>query len=140
MLPLSGAQFGFRASWHGQYSGTVTDSSGAIVAGASVTVKNTQTRVVTPMTANTQGRYVAPDLLVGTYDVQAQMTGFQTQIHSGIVLTVGQLVVDFSLPVGQLAETVTVEGATAQVETTSAEISALVAAAGPATPPEWSQL
>ena len=112
----------------GSISGTVTDSSGAIVAGASISVKNTQTGVVTPVTANQQGRYVAPDLVVGTYDVQAQMKGFQTQVHSGIVLSVGSnSVVDFALRVGQLAETVTVEGATSQVETTSAAISALVA-------------
>jgi hypothetical protein len=112
----------------GSIQGTVSDSSGAIIAGASVMVTNTQTGVVTPVTANTQGRYTAPDLIVGTYDIQAQMKGFQTQVHSGIVLTVGSnVVVDFSLPVGQVSETVTVEGATTQVETTSAAISALVA-------------
>ena len=111
----------------GSIQGTVSDSSGAIIAGASVTVTNTQTGGVTPITANTQGRYAAPDLLVGTYDVQAKMTGFQTQIHTGVVVTVGQnVLVDFSLPVGQVTETVTVQGATAQVETTSAEISAQI--------------
>ena len=111
----------------GSIQGTVSDSSGAIIAGASVTVTNTQTGVVTPITANTQGRYAAPDLLVGTYDVQAKMTGFQTQIHTGVVITVGQnVVVDFALPVGQVTETVTVQGATTQVETTSAEISAQI--------------
>jgi hypothetical protein len=112
----------------GSISGAVTDTSGGIVAGASISVKNTQTGVATPVTANAQGRYVAPDLIVGTYDVQAQMKGFQTQVHSGIVLSVGSnAVADFSLPVGQVAETVIVEGATTQVETTSAAISALVA-------------
>jgi outer membrane receptor protein involved in Fe transport len=111
----------------GSISGTVTDSSGGIVPGASISVRNTQTGVVRQVTANQQGRYVAPDLIVGTYDVQAQMKGFQTQVHSSIVLTVGSnVVVDFSLPVGQVAETVIVEGATTQVETTSAEISALI--------------
>lgn len=111
----------------GSIQGTVSDSSGAIIAGASVTVRNTQTGVVTTITPNAQGRYVAPDLLVGTYDVQAQMTGFQKQIHTGVAITVGQnVVVDFSLPVGQVTETVTVQGATTQVETTSAEISAQI--------------
>ena len=42
----------------GSDSGTVTDASGGIMAGASITVKNTQTGAVTPMTANEQGRYV----------------------------------------------------------------------------------
>jgi Carboxypeptidase regulatory-like domain/TonB-dependent Receptor Plug Domain len=111
----------------GSISGTVTDKSGSSLAGVSVTIKNTQTGVVTLASVNDQGRFVAPDLVVGSYDVQAQMPGFQTQVHSGIVLTVGSnTVVDFSLPVGQLAETIVVEGATTQVETTSSEISALV--------------
>lgn len=111
----------------GSILGTVTDASGGIVAGASISVKNTQTGVVTSLTANAQGRYLAPDLIVGTYDVQAQMKGFQTQVHTDVVLTVGgSAVADFSLPVGQVAETVTVEGATSQVNTTTADISALI--------------
>lgn len=112
----------------GSISGTVTDSSGGAVAGASIAVRNTQTGVVTPVQTNPQGRYTAPDLVVGTYNVQARMTGFKTQVHSGIVLAVGNnAVVDFSLPPGEVTQTVTVEGATAQVDTTSAAISALVA-------------
>ena len=111
----------------GSISGTVADSTGASLAGATVTIKNTQTGVVTPVSVNDQGRYVAPDLVVDSYDVQAQMKGFQTQVHQGVPLTVGNnVIVDFSLPVGQISETVTVEGASARVETTSAEISALV--------------
>jgi hypothetical protein len=112
----------------GSISGTVTDSSGGAVAGASIAARNTQTGVVTPVQTNPQGRYAVPDLVVGTYNVQAQMTGFKTQVHSGIVLAVGNnAVVDFSLPPGEVTQTVTVEGATAQVDTTSAAISALVA-------------
>jgi outer membrane receptor protein involved in Fe transport len=111
----------------GSILGTVTDGSGAVIAGASVTATNTQTGAATPVKTNGQGRYSAPDLIVGTYDVHATMSGFQTQVHTGVALTVGQnLIVDFALPVGQVAETVTVEGATTQVETTSAEISALI--------------
>jgi hypothetical protein len=111
----------------GTISGTVTDSSGGILAGSPVTIKNTQTGVVTSVTANDQGRYVAPDLIVGSYDVQAEMSGFKTQIHKQVVLAVGRnVIVDFSLPVGEAHETVTVEGASVQVETTSSEISALV--------------
>jgi hypothetical protein len=112
----------------GSISGTVTDSSGGALAGAAIAVSNTQTGVVTPVQTNPQGRYTVPDLAVGTYNVQAQLTGFQTQVHAGIVLAVGNnAVVDFSLPPGQVTQTVTVEGATSQVDTTSAAISALVA-------------
>lgn len=111
----------------GTISGTVTDASGAVVVGASVSVKNTQTGVVTPAVTNLQGRYAAPDLNVGEYDVQAQMQGFQTQVRSGIALTVGrEVVVDLSLSVGQKTESVTVEAEIPQIDTTTSEQSALI--------------
>ncbi len=111
----------------GNISGTVTDASGAVIAGANVQVKNTGTGVTQTTTSNSQGRYNVPDLTVGTYDVQASNSGFQTVVHAGINLTVGsQLAIDFSLPVGQAQQTVTVETSVAQVETQSTAISALI--------------
>src|SRR5690348_2320742 len=111
----------------GNISGTVTDSSGAVIAGANIHVKNTATGVTLTTTSNSQGRYNVPDLTVGTYDVQASNSGFQTVVHAGVNLTVGsQLVVDLSLPVGQAQQTVTVETSVAQVETQSTAISALI--------------
>ena len=111
----------------GNISGTVTDSSGAVIAGATIQVKNTGTGVTQTTTSNSQGRYNVPDLTVGTYDVQATNSGFQTVVHAGVNLTVGsQLAIDFSLPVGQAQQTVTVETSVAQVETQSTAISALI--------------
>jgi hypothetical protein len=111
----------------GNISGTVTDSTGGVIAGASIQVKNTATGVTQTTTSNSQGRYNVPDLTVGTYDVQASNSGFQTVVHAGVNLTVGsQLVVDLSLPVGQAQQTVTVETSVAQVETQSTAISALI--------------
>jgi Carboxypeptidase regulatory-like domain len=111
----------------GNISGTVTDSTGAVIAGANIQVKDTATGVTQTMVSNAQGRYNAPDLTVGTYDVQASNSGFQTVVHAGVNVTVGsQLVVDFSLPVGQAQQTVTVESSVAQVETQSTAISSLV--------------
>ena len=61
--------------------------------------------------SNAQGRFVAQDLGVGDYEVQAAKMGFQTVVRRGITLTVGaQSEVDFSQPVGQQQQTVTVEG------------------------------
>jgi hypothetical protein len=111
----------------GNISGTVTDSSGAVIAGANIQVKNTATGVTQNVVSNDQGRYNVPDLIVGTYNVQASNSGFQTVVHTGVNLTVGsQLVVNLSLPVGQAQQTVTVESSVAQVETQSTAISALV--------------
>src|ERR1700691_3663788 len=101
-------------------SGTVTDASGAAVSGAKVDVKNTGTAITQNTSTDAQGRYSVPELPVGDYQVQAAAAGFQNVVHTGITLTVGaQSVVDFSLPVGQSQQTVTVEGQVAQVETSS---------------------
>ncbi|MGH9738943.1 MAG: carboxypeptidase regulatory-like domain-containing protein [Candidatus Acidiferrales bacterium] len=111
----------------GNISGTVTDSTGAVIAGAQVVVTNTATGVSSTLTSNDQGRYNAPDLVVGPYQVQASKTGFQSVLQKNVSLTVGsQLVVNLTLPVGQAQETVTVESAVSQVETQSTAISSLV--------------
>jgi hypothetical protein len=108
-------------------SGTVVDSTGAVIAGASVTVTNTATGVATALTSNDQGRYNAPDLVVGPYQVSASKPGFQTTLQQNVNLTVGsQLVVNLTLQVGQATQTVTVESEVSQVETQSTALSSLV--------------
>lgn len=91
--------------------GTVTDMSGAAVAGAMVQIKNVGTGITQNATTDASGRYRVPDLGLGDYEVQASKTGFQTVVHRGVTLTVGsESVIDLSLPVGQQQQTVTVEG------------------------------
>jgi hypothetical protein len=108
-------------------SGTVTDSSGGVIAGAQVVVTNMGTNASLTTASNDQGRYNAPDLVVGTYEVQTSKAGFQTTVRKDILLTVGsQLAVDFTLQVGTAQETVTVESSAAQVETQSTALSTLV--------------
>src|SRR2546422_2594421 len=108
---------------NGIISGTVTDASGAAVPGVTIQVKNVNTGVTRTVLTNEQGRYRVPDLLVGAYEVQGALPGFQTVVQRGIPLTVGsERVVDFSLQVGQPETTVTVEGEIAQVDTTSTAI------------------
>ena len=110
----------------GTISGVVTDPSGAVVVGAVVSITNSQTGVVTPATTNSQGRYVAPDLMVGKYDVQAAKQGFEAQVIKQVLLTVGaNVVVDCKLAVGQKITELTVTEFS-QVDTTTAEISALI--------------
>jgi hypothetical protein len=111
----------------GNISGTVVDSTGAVIAGADVTVTNTATGASTRLTSNGEGRYNAPDLVVGPYEVSASKSGFQTTLQQNITLAVGsQLVVNLTLQVGQATQTVTVESAVSQVETQSTAISSLV--------------
>jgi Carboxypeptidase regulatory-like domain len=111
----------------GNISGTVMDASGAVVVGAQVVVTNTATGVSETLASNDQGRYNAPDLVVGPYEVEASKSGFQNIIQKNINLTVGsQLVINLTLQVGRAQETVTVETAVSQVETQSTAISSLV--------------
>jgi len=108
-------------------SGTATDPSGAALVNASVQATNTGTGVSQSTVTDAQGRYRIPDLPVGTYDIQATLSGFQTVVHKGVTLSVGgAAVVDFSLPVGKVSETVNVEGNVSQVQTTTSEVSTLI--------------
>ena len=108
-------------------SGTTTDSSGAVLAGAKVDATNTGTNITQSTVTDAQGRYTIPQLQVGSYSVQASMSGFKTVVHGGITLSINAtLVVDFALPVGQVNQTVNVEGEASQVETQTSEVSTLI--------------
>jgi len=108
-------------------SGTVLDPSGASIAGATVTVRNTATGLTRSLKSDAQGRYLVPDLPIGAYEVQGTQVGFQTVVRKDIGLTVGaQPVVDLQLPVGQTEQAINVTAEVSQVETTSAAVSSLV--------------
>jgi outer membrane receptor protein involved in Fe transport len=111
----------------GSLSGVATDSNGAVLPGASIVVTNAMTGTITKVVTNQQGLYTVPDLVVGTYSVAAAAKDFKTLVHSGITLTVGAtVVVNFALKPGQTEETIVVTDLPSQVDTTSAEMAALV--------------
>ena len=112
----------------GTISGIVQDSSGALIAGVTVTVRNMDTGTARTVMSDEGGRYIAPVLPLGDYEVQAQQAGFQTEIRRGITLTVGrEEVINLTLRVGQQTQSVMVTEAAPLVNTTTAEISGLVA-------------
>ena len=81
----------------GQITGTVTDTSGAILVGASVTVTNTQTNAVREAQTNSAGSYVFPTLLPGIYNVKVDLQGFQSKVRNAVELQVQQTArLDFS--------------------------------------------
>src|SRR5215472_16275771 len=122
-----GSHLAFAQVTTGTISGIVQDASGAAIAGASVTVKNLDTGTNRTISTDSGGRYNAPDLPLGNYEVQAQQSGFQTEARIGINLTVGrEAVVDLSLKVGQISERVLVTGEAPLVETTTSAMSSLV--------------
>jgi hypothetical protein len=111
----------------GTISGIVQDPSGAAIAGADVAIRNLDTGISRTITSDAGGRYTAPDLPLGNYEVQGQHSGFQTEVRSGINLTVGrEAVVNLTLRVGQVSEKVVVTGEAPLVESTTAALSSLV--------------
>src|SRR6266699_3090194 len=108
-------------------AGVVQDASGAVIPGVTVTAKNVETGATRTATSDEGGRYTVPELTLGDYEVEAQLPGFQTEVRSGITLTVGRVaVVNFALTVGQLSDKVTITAEAPLVESTTSAMSSLV--------------
>jgi hypothetical protein len=110
-----------------QISGTVADSTGAVVANATVTVTNTATGFSRAAQTNADGNYVALDLPIGIYDVSVSVPGFKKEVVEQIHVDVGgKPSVDLKLSIGTSTEAVTVRADAIQVNTTSAEVGSVV--------------
>ncbi|MGB7621528.1 MAG: carboxypeptidase regulatory-like domain-containing protein [Terriglobia bacterium] len=108
-------------------TGTVLDSSKAVIPGATVTATNTATQLMRSAVCNPSGEYRLSLLPPGSYDVKAEAAGFTTGVKKGIVLTVGQVaVVGFELSVGAQATEVVVSGEAPIVETERSAQSATI--------------
>jgi hypothetical protein len=96
-----------------EFTGRVADTMGAVIPKASVVARNLDTGVDTPTQTTVTGDYTIPYLIPGNYSVSVRAAGFQTGVHTGIVLQVGQTsTVNFTLKVGQTTESVTVNADT----------------------------
>lgn len=128
LVALSGAGgFASAQDIFGRISGTATDSSGATVANAKVTIVNEATLISRVVMADGSGYFAADELPAGTYSVTGERTGFKTTTKKGNVLSAGgRLTVDLSLQVGVVTETVTVTANGDTVNTTSGEISTTI--------------
>jgi hypothetical protein len=90
-------------------NGTVTDTSGGVVANAKVTVINNGTQVSKTAMTSSAGTYTVTDLIPGTYTVKMDLAGFQTSVHEGVGVDVGRnSTVDAVLQPGSTGQTVTV--------------------------------
>ena len=108
----------------GTISGTISDKSGAVVANATVSMKNLATEVTTVVKSNTQGLYSLPNLLPGNYQQTVSAAGFETAIRNAIVLTVGaQMVSNVEMKVGAINETVEVSDQPPDLQLESSSIS-----------------
>src|SRR5215472_69909 len=108
----------------GTMRGMVTDTQGAAVAGAKVTITNTATNVAFSLDTNSSGIYNYPDLLVGTYSVTVESQGFQKYVRGGIQIFANQVTeVNAQLQVGAVTTTVEVTSTAPVIETGTSQIS-----------------
>ena len=110
-----------------QLSGRVTDESGAVLPGVTVTVTQTDTGFTRSDVTNGNGSYVLSNLPLGPYRLDVSLQGFRTYVQTGIVLQVGASPeINVALSVGAVEESVTVEAAAPLVDVQSSGISEVV--------------
>ncbi len=126
-------------TFRGTILGTATDTSGAAVVGAKVTVRNVATGLVRETETTGDGSYAVPELPIGTYDVTVEKSGFQTSVTKGVTVEVahdrrvdatlrpGEVAqrVDATLQPGAVSERVEVSGKTLPLTDTTSNVAPL---------------
>ncbi len=120
---LLAAFAGFSQTSTTELSGTVSDTTGAVVVGATVTATNEATGVALKQTTNNAGLYSFPSIAVGNYNVTVEMTGFKTAQRTGIPLVVSTPATEnITLELGDTREVVKVEASAAPINTDTATL------------------
>ncbi|MFZ1010046.1 MAG: carboxypeptidase regulatory-like domain-containing protein [Candidatus Sulfotelmatobacter sp.] len=115
---------------NGQFTGTVTDASGAALAGAKVTMTNSATNLSVSTTTNGTGVYYAKELPIGVYKITVEASGFKTFENNGVTLDAGTIArVDVKMQLGAAREVVEVTGEASQVNTEEAKLAITVGTA-----------
>lgn len=108
-------------------SGVVRDEQGAVIPGASVTVKSAATGTARGVVTDDEGRYSFINLEPGTYELRVEAAGHKISVQSGLVLSVGGAAVsDVTMAVGAVTETVLVEAQASLIEPSKVEISRVI--------------
>ena len=111
----------------GTIVGSVKDPQGAAVPGATVTITEVNKGTVSTYLTDSDGSFVAPFLIPGTYEVAVEVSGFRKHVHKGVVLQVNQRArVDANLELGVLAEATEVVGLAPLTRTDSAELGEVI--------------
>ena len=119
--------FAYAQSATGDIQGTVVDQSGAVLPGVTVTVTNTATGVQRELITDAEGRFAAPGLQVGPYEVTAALQGFATRRQENLRVQIGETnTLRLELGVAALSDTITVSGTAPVLETTRTQVSSVV--------------
>jgi hypothetical protein len=107
--------------------GVATDTSGGMLPGVSVVVRNEATNTIRTAVTNDSGIYRVPALQPASYEIEARLAGFKTLMNLGVALTIGEVrTVDLLLPLGAISEIVVVSDQRALLDTEDSQLSSLV--------------
>ncbi|HBY61071.1 MAG TPA: TonB-dependent receptor, partial [Solibacterales bacterium] len=121
------AVFAWAQTSTSQIAGTVSDSSQAVVPGATVTARNEATGIVYRQETTAAGLFAFPSIPVGTYTVTVEAKGFKKYQAPGVTVVINTpLAVDITLQIGETTETVVVEAAAEQLQTSNATLGNVV--------------
>ena len=114
----------------GSLTGTISDPGGAVIPRASLTLTNNASGTKYSTVTNSDGRYVFPQLVVGSYELRISAPGFRDQVEAGIVISIGNTAtVNSTLAVGQATQQVTVTANAQQMQTETSDIGTVVSPA-----------
>src|ERR1700736_4159072 len=107
-------------------NGTVTDASGAVIANAQVSIKNTATGITKDVTTDSAGFYTAPNLPAGPYEVKVTAAGFNTLVTNVTLAVCAQQTLNVPLKIGETSQTVQVTEAAPQIDLSSSTLTGQV--------------
>lgn len=126
IVGLNGIQLWGQAD-QGTVTGTVLDSQGALISGASVTLENVNTGLILKQMSNSSGGYTFTPIKIGTYSITAVAKGFEATTQTGVVVNVNaRLAVNLTLNVGSSTQTITVTTAPPQLQTEDSSLGQVV--------------
>ncbi|MGB7463940.1 MAG: TonB-dependent receptor, partial [Candidatus Acidiferrum sp.] len=127
VLLICGANAAFAQEVTATVTGTITDQSGAAIAGANVTAKSVERGITYSATSSESGLYRISNLPIGNYELRAEKEGFQTSAYPAFTLVLNQIArVDVEMKVGQVSQTIEVSGAVPVLKTEATQVDTII--------------
>ena len=127
VLLICGANAAFAQEVTATITGTITDQSGAAIAGANVTAKSVERGITYSATSNESGLFRISNLPIGNYELRVEKEGFQTSAYPAFTLVLNQIArIDVEMKVGQVSQTIEVSGAVPVLKTEATQVDTII--------------